>query len=83
MSKFKPNEYLDRCAHETGEFARRKRSIYFDIWSIQEEIKEGTVQATTGEDDNAFKRECDRCSQKSLIEDNNLCNVCVDDLGGL
>jgi|TARA_R110000822_G_scaffold234273_1_gene365452 hypothetical protein len=81
MSKTKSNERINRGAYERCK--PPKRSIYFDTWSLQKEIKEGTTEGPRGEEDNAFNRECRRCGQTSLIEDNNLCNVCVDDLGGL
>ena len=81
MSKKKTVKCVDCGTHERGKPSTR--SIYFDTWILQKEIKEGTTEGPRGEEDNAFSRECGRCGQTSLIEDNNLCNVCVDDLGGL
>lgn len=82
MSSIKSRKSINCGSHEGHK--RSKRSVRFLAWQSEKDARSNSVgEYEEVTEENVFNRYCYRCEQTRLIVNNNLCNVCVEDLGGL
>ena len=66
------------CTYEVRESSRKSIRCFF--WQIKEDLQLPKGKKAEMDSDST---ECSRCKKRYYIDGNNLCRICIDDLGGM
>jgi len=74
MHKIKPNSTTPL------QYAGGKREFCYESFICDSQALSSNLPE---KEENAFIKKCERCEYFSLISNNNICDICIEDLGGI